>query len=77
MVVAYYIKLFRKGADRHNGILMFSPSSRRDKKDLGVDSRARTFGQKYMRMSFSLGARTKLKSVVSFLSLHLHLQLML
>ena len=23
MVVIYYIKLFRKGADRNNGILMF------------------------------------------------------
>ena len=26
----YYIKLFRTGADRHNGILMSVPSSRRD-----------------------------------------------
>ena len=31
-VVTYYIKLLRTGADRHNGILMFTASSRREKK---------------------------------------------
>ena len=36
MVVTYYIKLFRMGADRHSGILMSSPSSRRDK-DCGLE----------------------------------------
>ena len=32
MVVIYYIKLFRTGADRHNGILISTPASRRDNK---------------------------------------------
>ena len=36
MVVTYYIKLFRTGADRHNDFNVSSPSSCRDNKMMNL-----------------------------------------